>query len=269
MNSNNRLDTSLIFGVFTSSIILWFFLYSTIVDLTTEDPASLALLYLGLAHYLSFACIILSFIVMLNNGLQIGLEDHEYNRLKKFQKIAYKSKGILFSVWGIMFILSVTSLVSHSFFASFKTKFLMESGGLILGIIICISFFILLRINILRLIMKINPWVLITTPFLLTIYFITLSVFAADIKYKVEKEFYTINEIAHFEVKRKGYILLPQIKYVLYNFHDTLKEYSDGTYFIELNKDTSLKQSLVEITYSPQMLENDFRKYIYINKSPK
>lgn len=264
-----KLDISLIIGVFSSSIVLWFFLYSTIIDLTTEEPAALSLIYLGFAHYLSFLCVLYSFILMLDNGLEIGLEELEYNKLKKFKSIANHSRRVLFSLWGLMFIFSITSLLSKNIFVNSKYRFLEENVGFILGIVLCILFFATVGINVFRLIIKMNIWLLVATPILVIIYTTFLSLSSADIKYKVEKDFYENTDTVHFEIKRKGYIFLPQIKYVLYNFGDTLKEYTDGTYYIELGKYIDTRQSLVEITYSPQAFGNDFRKYIYINKTPK
>jgi len=205
---------------------------------------------------------------MLNNGLEIGLEEIEYKKLKRFQNIANHCRGVLFSLWGLMFIFSITSLLSKNIFLNSKFRFLEENGGFILGIVLCILFFAMVGINVFRLITKMNIWLLLATPILVIFYTALLSVSSADINYNVEKDFYQNTDTVHFEIKRKGYIFLPEIKYVLYNFGDTLKEYSEGTYYIDLGKYIDTRESLIEITYSPQIFGNKFRKYIYINKTP-
>jgi hypothetical protein len=59
-----------------------------------------------------------------------------------------------------------------------------------------------------------------------------LSNYTADVVFSVEKAFYKADEVVRFQVKRKDYILLPQISLVDYNLMDTLKEDYETTYEI-------------------------------------
>ena len=155
-------------------------------------------------------------------------------------------------------------------FSNSKFDFLQEIGGFLVGALLCILFFfVVLKINIFSLLSKAGLIHLIISPILILIYSSLLSIFSADVKYKVEKDFYHKNEIARFEIKRKGYFLLPTINSVLYNFSDSLQENSESAYFVYLNKDSTNTYSLIEVTYSPQIFEFSMRKYFYINKTEK
>jgi hypothetical protein len=255
--------------VFTSAVIVWIYLYNTIIGLTTSEPAALSLLYLGISHYFSFLSVLFSFILLLRHCLEVSLEQFEINRLKRFSKLADYSQRVLFSVWGPMFVFSITALLSQNMFSGSKFDFLQENGGFIVGAGLCILFFQFLGINIFKLLLKVGWMQVALSSVLPFFYMLLLAMFSADIQYKVEKDFYQKNEIARFEVKRKGYIFLPYINYVLYNFYDTLRENSDNAYFVDLNKDSTSERSLVEVTYSPQLFDFAMRKYIYINKTEK
>ena len=266
----NKIDITFILGVFTSSIIVWIYLYDIIIDLTTSEPASISLLYLVFSHYVSFLSVLFSFILLLRHCLEISLEEYEINRLKQFQKIANFCQRSLFAVWAPMFVFCITALVSQNMFSNSKFDFLQEIGGFLVGALLCILFFfVVLKINIFSLLSKAGLIHLIISPILILIYSSLLSIFSADVKYKVEKDFYHKNEIARFEIKRKGYFLLPTINSVLYNFSDSLQENSESSYFVYLNKDSTNTYSLIEVTYSPQIFEFSMRKYFYINKTEK
>lgn len=266
----NRIDITFVLGVFTSAVVVWIYLYDTIVDLTTADPAAISLLYLGMSHYFSFLSVLFSFILLVRHCLEISLEPYEIKRLRRFDKVADFSQKTLFSVWAPMFVFCVTALLTQNIFSGSRFDFLQEHGGLILGAILCILFFLLiLRINIFIFLIKAG-WKSIGFSFILFFAYITLlSLFSADVVYKVEKDFYHKTEIARFEVKRKGYILLPSVKNVLYNFHDTLKENSSDVYFADLSKDSITMMSLVEVTFLPQVFDLPMKKYLHINKTEK
>lgn len=267
---NNKIDITFILGVFTSSIIVWIYLYNIIIDLTTSEPASISLLYLVFSHYVSFLSVLFSFVLLLRHCLEISHEQHEINRLKQFQKIANFSQRALFAVWAPMFVFCITALVSQNMFSNSKFDFLQEIGGFIVRALLCILFFfVVLKINIFSLLSKAGLIHLSISPILILIYSFLLSIFSADVKYKVEKDFYHKNEIARFEIKRKGYFFLPAINSVLYNFSDSLQENSESAYFVYLNKDSANTYSLIEVTYSPQIFEFSMRKYFYINKTEK
>jgi len=63
-------DFAFQFGIFTSCVVLWIYLYSQIVDLTTRDPVNASLFYLGFTHYISFLCLLFSFIIVLRHCLK-------------------------------------------------------------------------------------------------------------------------------------------------------------------------------------------------------
>lgn len=266
----NKVDITFILGVFTSAVIIWIYLYNTIIDLTTSDPTAISLLYLGISHYFSFLSVLFSFILLLRHCLEVSLEQYEINKLKKFQRLADFSQRALFSVWGPMFVFCITALLSQNIFSGSKSDFLREKGGFIVGATLCVLFFLfVLKINIFKLLLKTGCMHFTLAPILFLFYMALLSMFSADIQFKVEKDFYQKNEIARFEVKRKGYIFLPYIKHVLYNFYDTLQENSQNVYFVDLSKDAISDESLIEVTYLPQIFEFPLRKYLYINRTEK
>jgi len=260
-------DLSFQFGVFSSCAVIWIYLYGQIVDLTTQDPVNASLLYLGFAHYVSFLCCVFSFITLLSQLFKLSLGTIEYNKLIRFRALATYCQKILFLTWGPMFIFSITSLFTVNIFYSSTHKFLQEGGGFLVGGILSIIFFwLILRINIWRMAGMVKVWHVFTYFLIGPVYCLSLSNYAADVVFTLEKPFYKEGEIERFQLKRKGYIFLPQIITVDHNFADTLSESFETTYEInpKILSDTTSQLSGVEVIYRPQFIPIDQRRYFYI-----
>lgn len=265
-----KLDISFVLGIFTSSVLVWLYLYQLIIDITTDSPADLSILYLGAAHYISFLCLLFSFILLFRYGMEHALPAAELAKLQRFNKLADGFQQLAFMFWAPMLGLSITSVFFAEAFSDTEGGQLNDVIGYFLGLVFCIVFFVfILKLNLFAFISKVRWYGFILLFSGLFAYVFLLSGAASGVKVTVEKPFYRKDEVVRFQVLRKGYIFLPHVKHILFNFYDTVKPSVDYTYYINLKKYPDLSSSVVQIEYESQGLGTVKRKYVYLGVTPE
>lgn len=265
-----KLDISFVLGVFTSSILVWIYLYQLIIETTTDSPTDLSLFYLGLAHYVSFLSVLFSFVLLFRYGMQQALKASDTAQLVRFNKLTDIFQQMGFVFWAPMVVLSVSAIFFSEAFATADGGSLNDTVGLIVGALFCLGFFVFfLKFNLFDFFKKM-PW---QSPSVLLIgffaYIFIMACSAVGVKVTVEKPFYKNDEVVRFQVLRKGYIFLPHVNHVKFNFIDTIKPTLDYSYFINLKKYPNLNQAVIQVEYESQGLATVKRKYVYLGVTPE
>lgn len=193
-----------------------------------------------------------------------------YSRLSKFDKIANDFEKMLYLFWGPMFIFCMSSLFTVNLFSSAQIKILREDGGFIIGLLSAILLLTILRLNIFVILSHIKLRYIVVFIVVAFFYPLLMSNFAADVIFTTDKAFYKATDVERFQLKRKGYIFLPQIDNVVHNVLDTIKEdYQFNNYAIVPRKmqDTITKLSLVEVEFTPQFIRVRQKKSFDIPKT--
>ena len=268
MNKEN-FDISLLLVVFTTTIAIWLYLFETIVTLTTNQPTNDLLFTLNSFHFLSFLCIFFSFIILVAKCLNaIKVSKRQTIRLNQ---IAEKCQKYLFSLWGILLLFSIISLLVTNFFlkVNFKYQFtLIAITSIILTFIILSLFGIKIKI-IANELQKIHCKYYITIIIMYLLYFPIIVLLSSGVSFKTEKEFYTENDIIRMEVKPRGYIFLPRIEKVNYGFQiKDAKHGSKNCYYVNLKEYNDNIEAIIEVTYELQILRIQKKDYYFLNVSP-
>lgn len=269
---DRKYDLGILLGIFSSSVAIWYYLYKLIIEKTYYEPASVSLIYLGVIHFVSFLCVLFSFILLIDYSYSSLIFDTNTFAANRLEKIAKYSRMYLFALWAPMLIFCIVSMVAINAFTNSDSRFWNEFGGFLISLVVTIILFYLIIGKAIFKGFANLPKVHFFIPSLfIGIFFhaIILSFYSANIKFSIEKEFYKEDEVVRFSVERQGYIALPQINHVLYNFSDTLHSFSEETYCIDLKKWIGFENSVIEITYTPQVFCIPQKRYFYVRKTPQ
>ncbi|UTN05156.1 hypothetical protein L0669_04435 [Flavobacterium bizetiae] len=267
--AKEKIDISMQFVIFTTTIAIWIYLYDKIVELTTNQPTNDSLLILSVCHYLSFICIFLSFIILTNKTF--NLKKSNYFDHTKFNDFSILSHKILFSLWAPMFVFSLISILSVNFSGNIIFKYQSPLVLLFSLIITGLFFKIILGIQYIKIIQNINIkslWIFLSLVSFYFLYVSTLVLHSSSIDFKTDKEFYQDNDIVKLQIKPRGYIFLPRIEKVAYNInYENFKKDSDHTYSLNLKKHPNNGWSIIEIVYESQIFNIIKKDYHDLNRN--
>jgi hypothetical protein len=263
-----KLDLGLLLTIMTTSIGLWIYILKTIISLSTEDPVSSQLFPLSFIHFLLFLLSISSiFSVYLK-----GLEEVNISSVLKTRVRLINASLISFmlQLWFPSFILV--------FFVMVDSYFLSDSGraGFLFWSICFLGFVVLIMVwifigrkNFKELLRAVKIQYLLLLVFGTYAYITCMSEIFSDISIKTDKDFYVATDTIRCSIKRSGYILLPEVKNVRFEFSFTIWPHSSKFYenlSIPLSKFTNVNNlNYVTVNYESQLFSFSKEKNHFIN----
>lgn len=231
------------------------------MQLTTDHPAELKLLPLAISHSLSFICVFYCFVLLLHESAIVVKLKSSPKRVK----MANRCRNLLFLLWSPMLAFSLVSLAATRLLTSLSGS---NAGQLIIFILGAVAVvWLFWQIFDFRLPVGNLNWGYVLVPFFWIFHAAALSLFAAGIDVKTDKEFYVKNEIVRFSAKPKGYVFLPQILAVDY-CGDTVRNQIEHTYVLDLKKEEfACDISWIRISYKPQIIEILLEEFFLIPKT--
>jgi len=248
-------------SLFASSIAVWYYLLTYIMQLTMDHPAELKLLPLTISHSLSFLCIFYCFVLLLHESTIIAKLKSSPKRIK----MANRCRNLLFLLWGPMLAFSLVSLAATRLLTSLSGSNAGQLFILIFGAVAVVWLF--WKIFDFRIPVRDLNWGYALVPFFWIFHAAALSLITAGIEVKTEKEFYVKNEIVRFSAKPQGYVFLPQVLAVDY-CGDTVRNQIEHTYALDLKKEEFARGiSWLRISYKPQIIGIRLEEFFLIPKT--
>lgn len=184
-------------GAFTT---LWYFLYSTIVESTMEDPLFYMYLSYSIIHFYVTCCLTFSlFFAFIKSRLLAERDPLEYYAVRKITEGVYYT---FLTSWMPVLIFSILLICGASFHSE-KTDWIAE------GII---AFYVIYLMVILVKELKKDNWYGIILAYLTLgylIFILIMTVVSANVKITTDKEGYTSEENIIVTLTPQGYIFLP------------------------------------------------------------
>ncbi len=252
----------------------WIFLYSTIIEFTTENPNHEFLMLYGLVHYLVTIILILFFTLLYTKGLIILNSSSPKINLLYQIILNWAIKN-----W-IYFVL-----------APIAALFLIKASIHIpIVILIALSFSVGLILNIPKWVPKFNHykrlstslgqqiWIKIFESLVLIagfiIFIVLISFVSSDASIITDKSIYKHSDDILLNIRRKGYILLPTIKSIKLNNSipifpsEANKTIPNQAYSLNFKNNDLIYENFIEVQFEPQILTIEKKAYKLLAIAP-
>lgn len=261
---SDKLDTSLIFGIFTTLAVAWIYILQLILELGLKDPLHMMLFPLSFLHYALFILTISSLLLLYGLGLSYLKVD--FHRLVKLNRILNANQSFLLKFWAPLLLVSITNIVTIHMFTIKDSSNKITLTCLFVNVIIISGSYFFLFGNDGKKVFKMN----FTLFFLIVVgyvfYLFTMVYAVSDVEIKADKELYTSQDEPIISIQRKGYIFLPYVKSVVFTGDTIYKINAHSTFKLNLKKYPNAfnwEASFIEVTYMPQIFEYEAKAYSY------
>ncbi len=245
-------DINLYIGIFTSSVVGWYLLFTYMQQLTEDDPNVFVSFPLAMVQFGLTICVFCAFTVLYYSSVEHSLENREISAYKKLENLSRKCKRIIFLIWApVISIGLIYTLISATFRDSLKEYWLMLALPVTLVLVLYgfIRFFGL-PLNRVTMSRSRVPFVFILVGCI--VHMLLVAELTAGVSYIPEKIIFTPTDTARFKLIEKGYYMSPIIEKVTYNNVVIFPEGASQTYAIDLNDSsfTAVTYSEIHIVYS-------------------
>ena len=244
------IDIRFLFALFTSFIGMWIYLFNYIINLGTEDPSNLLLISYAILHYTIFLFLGSVIILVFYKGLSYTDSADDFLQDSKIMDIINNNKSFVLKWWPFFFFSALLTIIFTLLLSTIPVWVVLLSY-----IIAFLLYIPIIGSN--RLLkkqtFKVNFKFLFCAFFLFFIYVPFMSIISSDVKITTEKEFYKTDDVLRLEVKRKGYMFLPEIDTILLN-RCPLSENTKETLSFQM---------------SEKCYHNNFSNYIIVKYSPQ
>lgn len=268
----NKIDLGILLTIATTSAGLWFYLLNYITDVSESEPANRQLVVMGFVHWALFLMAVLSIIAIYVRGL---LELDLNQPFKgKISKLDTQIEKLIMGYWFPSIYFTGIFLVANIFNDNAKTLSLSFYVVLSLGFIIFITGLFFLGGKGLKLgfLVRSTIYLLITLGVFGFLYIVLMGETFSNAKVVTDKQFYSRKDIVKGTVIRTGYIFLPNVELVQFQFWDTVSNtnnYSDISINLALIDSAQFNgmSNYISVTTKSQMLGIVREKDHYLNIS--
>ena len=257
--------SNLLFGLLTTTALLWFIILKRILYLSLEQPSEYSLIVYGFIHYVILVLVITIAFILWTKTIEISHPSNGFYQY--FYRGAIRVNSIVMLWWFpvafISILLLLVSFIDGTNRNSSITKYTFLS---LVAVIIFMPLYTPKNRTISTVIF------MLCCAFFSLLYLLLMSMAFCDVNVQSDKKFYSAEDTIRISVRPSGYIFNPEIKNIYYGY-DKSKQigYGSGEYSFALSSFSNIGNynSYLCIDYKPQIMTSIKTRYFRLKIVPK